>query len=229
MKFLNIRNAAIGFLAMFAAVTLMHAERPQEPQRGQPQQQQPKRPPAAPQASRPAPRPMPAQIRTGSVDRTNHGSIRHIDNHMIRPPSAGSQLIRVNQANHPAEPRRNAIRYHDVEVDTHHSHFWHGFVFGARFHSLNTGYLQIIVNGAPYYYYDGIYYQQVQADNSYQEVYPPLGAQVESLPDGAVEIDAADTTYYYAGGAFYVQNDNGFAIAAVPIGVVVPEPPPGVV
>jgi len=45
-----------------------------------------------------------------------------------------------------------------------------------------------------------------------------------------MEIIAGDLTYYYAGGAFYVQQPDGtYAIAPTPIGVVVPELPPGVV
>jgi len=83
------------------------------------------------------------------------------------------------------------------------------------------------VNGAPYYYDDGIYYQQ--AGDDYQEVYPPLGADVPELPDGAIEIDAGNLAYYYAGGAFYVQQDGGFVIAPTPMGVTVPELPPGAV
>jgi hypothetical protein len=37
-------------------------------------------------------------------------------------------------------------------------------------------------------------------------------------------------TYYYAGGAFYLQQADGtFSVAPTPIGVVVPELPPGAV
>ena len=35
--------------------------------------------------------------------------------------------------------------------------------------------------------------------------------------------------YYYAGGAFYVQQGSAFVIAPTPIGVTVPELPPGAV
>ena len=40
---------------------------------------------------------------------------------------------------------------------------------------------------------------------------------------------AGNLTYYYAGGAYYVQQNNGFVIVAPPIGVIVPELPPGAV
>jgi hypothetical protein len=84
-----------------------------------------------------------------------------------------------------------------------------------------------MVGGSPYFYDDGIYYQQ--AADGYQEVYPPVGADVPELPDGAVAIEAGNITYYYAGGAFYVQTDNGYNVAPTPIGVTVPELPPGAV
>jgi hypothetical protein len=87
--------------------------------------------------------------------------------------------------------------------------------------------MEIFINTTPYFYDDGIYYQQQAVDNTYQEVYPPIGAVVQTLPDGSIEVDAQDGAYFYAGGAFYVQNDNGFEIVAAPIGVVVPELPPG--
>ncbi|MGA2605524.1 MAG: DUF6515 family protein, partial [Verrucomicrobiia bacterium] len=64
---------------------------------------------------------------------------------------------------------------------------------------------------------------------SYQEVYPPVGADIPQPPDGAIEIDAGGLTYYYAGGAFYVQQDNGFVVASTPIGVTVPDLPPGAI
>jgi hypothetical protein len=83
------------------------------------------------------------------------------------------------------------------------------------------------VNNSIFFYDDGIYYQQ--SDDGYQEVYPPVGADVSQLPDGAIEIDAGNLAYYYAGGAFYVQQDDGFVIAPAPMGVTVPELPPGAV
>jgi hypothetical protein len=85
----------------------------------------------------------------------------------------------------------------------------------------------VLVGGVPYFCDDGIYYQAVGSD--YQEVYPPVGANIPDLPDGAIEIDDGDTVYYFAGGAFYVQADGGYVIAQPPMGVTVPELPPGAV
>jgi len=153
------------------------------------------------------------------VDRTNHGSIRHVDTHVVQRP--------VEAPRGGIDQHQHIIAHHDVDADIGGQRFWHGFVFGARIHGLRPGYLQIYVNGAPYFYDDGIYYQQ--AGDDYQEVYPPTGADVQELPDGAVEIDVGNVAYYYAGGAFYALQDGGYVIVPTPIGVTVPEPPPGAV
>lgn len=81
--------------------------------------------------------------------------------------------------------------------------------------------------GFPYYYDDGVYYQQMGGD--YQAVYPPVGANITGLPDGAIAINGSNCVYYYAGGAFYMQQDGGYVIVPTPIGVTVPELPPGAV
>lgn len=114
-----------------------------------------------------------------------------------------------------------------MDADIGRTRFWHGFVFGARIHGLRPGYLQIYVGGIPFFYDDGVFYQQTGDD--YQEVYPPVGADVQDLPDGAIEIDAGNIAYFYAGGAFYVLQSDGYVIAPTPIGVTVPELPPGAV
>ena len=195
---------------------------------------------AAPRAA--APRPV-------SVDRSSHGSIRHVETHVVqrpvevpRQPARPVQVPReparpVEVPREPARgggfrygagPRGGVVAHHDVEADFHHRRHWDDFAFGRRFGALPLGCVALQIGGAPYYYDDGIYYQP--ADGGYQEVYPPLGAAVPQPPDGAIAIDAGGQTYYYAGGAFYVQQPDGtFAIAPTPIGVVVPELPPGAI
>jgi hypothetical protein len=123
--------------------------------------------------------------------------------------------------------QRNVLVHRDVEADWGRPHFWHGFVFGARIRALPVGCFSLIVGGSPFYYFDGVYYQQ--APDGYQEVYPPVGGAVPELPDGTIEIDAGDQAYFYAGGAFYVAQDGGYVIAPPPMGVTVPELPPGAV
>jgi hypothetical protein len=153
--------------------------------------------------------------RTVVVDRSSHGSIRHVDTHVVH---------RSVEVRHEVGDDFNV--HQDVEVDVHFLHPWNDFAFGLRCDALPLGFLTLRVGAVPYYYSDGIYYQP--ASGGYVEVYPPAGAVIPQPPDGTIEILADVVTYYYAGGAFYVQQPDGaYAIAPTPIGVVVPELPPG--
>jgi hypothetical protein len=193
-----------------------------------------------------------------TVDRVDHGSLRHADTQVVARPIAVQprpveqpreqprpvEDHRVTEApradDHHEVARRpepgparfgfdgrpSMIVHRDVEADWARPNFWHGFAFHARVHALPVGCFSLVVGGFPYYYYDGVYYQQ--ADNDYQEVYPPVGAAVPELPDGAIEIDMGDQAYFYAGGAFYIQqDDSGYVLVAPPMGIMVPELPPG--
>ena len=214
MKYNNyafIRNLGLGVSALLVTIPLVYAERPDQSQRGQPTSR-----------SQPAPRNEPVRApeehRAAPVDRVNHGSIRHVDTQVVqRPVEVQHQIIVPN----------TAYMHHDREVDIQHQQYWQGFVYGERRHGLRDGYYRLLVNGSPYYYDGGIYYQQ--ADDDYQTVYPPVGADVRALPDGAFKIDGASGTFYYAGGAFYSQANGGFVIVAPPAGLTVPELPPGAV
>lgn len=213
MKFANIasiRNIAVGLLALMTTLPLIYAQHPQQPQRGGP----------APMRG-PSLRGIPARVPEGRpafVDRSDHGTIRHVNSHINQRPI---------EAHRDIDDRQHVFVHRDVEVDVDHSRYWHGFVPGRRVDHLRDGCAQVFVSGVPYYYDDGIYYQQ--AGNVYQEVYPPLGVGVPVLPYGAIEIESGNLAYYYAGGAFYVQQAGGFVIAAPPLGVMVPELPPGAV
>jgi hypothetical protein len=93
---------------------------------------------------------------------------------------------------------------------------------------LPHGFLTLRIGGVPYFYSGGIYYQP--AEGGYEEIYPPVGAQIPQPPEGSIEVYAGGQTYYYAGGAFYVQQPDGqFVIAPTPMGVIVPELPPGAI
>jgi Family of unknown function (DUF6515) len=170
------------------------------------------------------------------VDRTSHGSVRHVDTHVVqrpvqvRPEPARTVEVHPNVAPRTVvAPRHEVVVHRDVEADVHRRHFWDDFAYGHRFRVLPAGFLTLQVGGVPYCYSDGIYYQQ--AADGYQEVYPPVGAEVPEPPDGAIEIDGGGgQVYYYAGGAFYEQQaDGSYAIVPTPIGIIVPELPPGAV
>ena len=209
MRFANTVSTGkivVGFAALLAALPLLYAQQRQQlSQRAEP-------------APRSEPARAPVQRSQPVVDRVNHGSIRHLDTHVVQRPV---------QVTHGFDSHHDVFVHHDVEVDIHRPRFWHNFRYGARFNVLPVGYVSLMVNGSPYYYDDGLYYQQ--ADNGYQEVYPPVGADVPQPPDGAIVVEAGNQTYYYAGGAFYVQQDGGYVVAPAPIGVAVPELPPGAV
>ena len=213
----SIKAVAMGILALVIAVPLIYS--------GPPARGGGARGGAAVSrggsAPRIAPSRAPVQNNTGgvtSVNRSYHGTIRHAETHVYQRPAEGPRRF---------EPQQHAIVHRDVDVDVNRPRFWHDFSPGARRHRLREGFISLFLGGVPYFYDDGIYYQQVGDD--YQEVYPPVGAIIGQLPDGAIEIDADNSVYYYAAGAFYVQQDGGFVIAPTPIGVTVPELPPGAI
>ena len=237
MRFTNlsfIRNIGVGLVALLVSLPLIYAQRSQPAGGGRGDQgdrsdrgdRGDRGAPAARSESAPRGEPArtPAERSPAVVDRSNHGSIRHIDSHGVERPVVEHREIDVH---HEVEMHRGIVAHRDVEVDVHRSQFWHGFVFGSRLHNLRGGYLRVFVGNAPYFYDDGIYYQQM--GDAYQAVYPPVGAIIPGLPDGTIEVYAGNSVYYYAGGAFYVQQSGGFVIAPPPMGVVVPELPPGTI
>ena len=236
----SIKIIAFGLLALLATLPSVYAQHPQQqPQRSDSDQRGggvpaapissrsdpaarsvPATQPAAPR-NEPLSRVVPAEHAPTVVDRSNHGSIRHVDTHVDTHVVEHPVVVRSDSDVH-----QHVIVHHDVDVDIHRQQFWHGFSFGAHHHALRAGYTQLFVFGVPYYYDNGIYYQQIGPD--YQEVYPPIGANIGGLPDGAIEIVAGNVVYYYAGGAFYVQQGGVFVSVMPPMGVIVPELPPGV-
>jgi len=204
-KVTSVRNIGVGVLALLASLPLIYAQRSQQAGRGE-------------SVSRSEPAREPVERAPAFVDRADHGSIRHVDTNVRQRPVSVSRDFGA---------QRQVIVHRDVDADVNIRRAGSEFAFGARRHRLGAGYARLLVNNQPYYYDDGIYYQQEGDD--YQEVYPPVGADIPQVPDGAVEIDAGNLTYYYAGGAFYAEQDGGFVVAPTPIGVIVPELPPGVV
>ncbi len=224
MRFANTVSTGkivVGIAALLVALPLLYAQQHQQSsQRAEPGPRSESAPRSEP-ARAPVQRSQPAV-----VDRVNHGSIRHLDTHAVQRPVQVTHGF-DSHGTHGFDSHHDVFVHHDVDADIHRPRFWHNFRFGARFDVLPVGYVLLMVNGSPYYYDDGLYYQQ--ADNGYQEVYPPVGADVPQPPDGAFVVEAGNQTYYYAGGAFYVQQDDGYVIAPPPIGVAVPELPPGAV
>lgn len=152
-----------------------------------------------------------------------HGTVRHLDTHIVERPV----VERPGALNRDVRIRPPIIVDRDANVDVRPPRFWYGFVFGKQVPILRAGNLRIVVDNVPYFYDDGIFYQQV--DNVYQEVYAPIGASVPQAPEGSFAVEAGNLVYYYAGGAFYVRQGANYIVAPAPIGVVVPDLPPGAV
>ena len=162
-KFSFLRNLGIGLLTLLVTLPLTYAQRQQQFDRGDSGlRNEPN------QRSEPARAPM--ERTPVIVDRPNHGSVRHVDTQAIehpvemhRPAVAPSPAdVRRNvEIRHEADIRQHVLVHRDVEVDLNRSHFWHGFVFGARFHDLRAGWLRLFVNNSAYFYDDGIYYQHI--------------------------------------------------------------------
>jgi len=186
------------------------------------------RPGPGPARAAPAPGPRrPAPAPTGRpdfVDRFSHGSVRHEETHVVPRFDSGRHFEERGGEIH----RHDIIVHHDFDAGFNRHHHFHDFVFHRFIPVLPIGFLTLQVDGVPYYYYDGIYYQTMAG--GYQEVYPPVSAAVPEPPDGSIPIEAGGQTYFYAGGAFYLQQPDGtFQVAPTPIGVIVPELPPGAV
>jgi len=214
-----LTHVGLGSLALLASLPLLYAQRSQSSGHGDGGfhgTTAPRSEPAHAPAQHSEPAHVAVQHSPVMVDRSSHGSIRHAEAHVIERP------VEVHRN---FEAHQQVLIHHDRDVDINRPRYWHDFVYGSRRHELRAGCLRLFVNGAPYFYDDGIFFQP--AGDDYAAVYPPVGAVIPALPDGAIEIYAGGIAYYYAGGAFYVQQNGGFVIAPTPLGVIVPEPPPG--
>lgn len=113
----------------------------------------------------------------------------------------------------------------DMEGERHNAYYWSRYHSGMRFDRLPLGYSTFSFAGVPYYYYQGVYFENAPA--GYVVVPPPIGALAAALPPGAETIIVGPVTYYYAAGAFYVQEPRGFVVVVPPPGVIVPYLPAG--
>jgi Family of unknown function (DUF6515) len=162
--------------------------------------------PAARPEERPASAPRPEERPTAAP----RPEERSVDNN-VRPAPVDVDRVR---ADHADQQRM------DVADERSQSFFWSDYHAGMRVGQLPAGYFQIGVRGHPYFYYQGVFYDN--GPSGYVIVPPPVDADVSELPPGVETVVLGDTTYYYAGGAFYIQQSDGsYAVVAPPIGVVV--------
>lgn len=133
-----------------------------------------------------------------------------------RPASVDIAHARVEQAD------RQRM---DIGEERRQSTFWSDFHAGMRLDRLPDGYRRIGVRGHPYYYFQGVFYDD--GPSGYVIIAPPVDAVVTDLPPGSETVVLGDTYYYYAGGAFYVQQSDGtYIVVAAPLGVTVSTLPP---
>lgn len=116
-------------------------------------------------------------------------------------------------------PRGHVIRHHNVDYRYDRGIFYrpqgNGFIatrppLGLRITVLPPTYIRIYAGNRPYYYYDGIYYDNI-GSNSYEVIQPPLGARISQIPpyNEVVYLDGRE--YYLSEGTYYkvVQNNDG--------------------
>jgi hypothetical protein len=88
------------------------------------------------------------------------------------------------------------------------------------------------VQGAPYYYANGVYYQPAPSGSGYVVVQAPPGASLTSLPPAAVAVQANGQTYEYLNGIFYQgsytpSGQYGYTVVQAPQGATVYSLPQG--
>jgi hypothetical protein len=98
-----------------------------------------------------------------------------------------------------------------------HFYRWHDHPgLGLRVHILPVGYLTVRVGGARYYYYDGLYYNNVGGE--YVLVSPPVGAFVKVIPSDFHVIIINGKTYYTDNGVYYIlTRRHGYKVVAAPV------------
>lgn len=139
----------------------------------------------------------------------------------VRPPPVAADHAREQpQAAVRARAGETDRRRMDIDEDRRQSFFWSDYHKGMQIDRLPDGYRRIGVRGHPYFYYEGVYYDN--GPSGYVVVDPPMDADISDLPPGTETVQVGDMLYYYVDGAFYVQQaDGSYVIVAAPMGVTV--------
>ena len=103
-------------------------------------------------------------------------------------------------------------RYHD------HPHF------GLHVSFIPDGFVTVAVGGMRYYYYDGLYYNQIGGE--YVVINPPIGAVVRSVPPDYRPVVINGVTYYADSDTYYVYTPHGYQVVPAPVTVVQALPQP---
>lgn len=119
--------------------------------------------------------------------------------------------------------------------DEHAYYHWHDHPhYGYRTHFLPEGAFVVWVDGARYFYYDGLYY--MRDGDVYELVSPPIGAYVSSIPPDFQPVSINGRIYYTDGGVYYLLTEHhGYKVVPTPVvyqqpqQVIVAQPAPVVV
>jgi len=98
----------------------------------------------------------------------------------------------------------------------------HFYPHGKWFDSLPLAFATLIIAGATYYYYEGIYYQRMR--DGYVVVTAPVGAVVTTIPLGCQPVIIDGVPYYTINGVTYRYTPCGYQVVPTPS-----VPPPTVV
>ncbi len=225
------KRIGIGLLVLLAAAPMSYAQR-QEPSRAAeaPRQAEPPRATEPPrQTSRPA-----VQQQAAVVNRTNHGSIRHVDTHVAPQPVVAPRNVGAPRG--VEGPRgggggggqyQHVVGHHDVDADIGGRHFWHGFVSGARIHGLRPGYLQIYVGESPTSTMTGSFINRQAM--TIRRFTRPSARMSRTCPMEPLKSTRGNIAYYYAGRRLLCATGRRIRCCPAPIGVTVPELPPGAI
>jgi len=165
-----------------------------------------------------APRPQPGVVRVPELRQAVNPVVREQTHIVERVQPAPMSVDRTRAV--VADRQRM-----DVDEDRRQSFFWSDFHAGMRIDNLPDGYLRIGVRGHPFFYFEGVFYDD--GPSGYVTVAPPVDAVISELPPGAETVTMGDTVYYYAAGAFYIQQPDGsYVVVAAPMGVTVTLLPP---
>ncbi len=129
-----------------------------------------------------------------------------------RAPSRGRTVVTT-------APRGNVIRHSNVDYRYDRGVFYRpqGSRFvatrppvGIRVTILPPNYLRIFAGNRPFYYHDGVYYNDV-GNNYYEVADPPIGARINQIPPYSEVVYLDGREYYLSEGIYYkvVQNSDG--------------------
>jgi hypothetical protein len=105
-----------------------------------------------------------------------------------------------------------------------------GYAIGAAVNEPPDGTVAVPVNGVPYQYYGGAFYEPAPSGTGYVTTPAPVGAEVEAPPiDCTIVFGPDDEGYCYFQGAFFIYDESSdqYVVVEPPAGTSVTYLPPG--